>query len=89
MAILEAVWFEEPLVGHLMEAREKARKNRRLTYDCMAAVTDGDVVKCRHGYKFLGVGKKQGGGMSLLSALRGRSSGRCQKCEEYDKETVE
>ena len=84
-------FFEEPMASRLVTLRRKARrlKGHRLTYDCMNAVVVGGVVKCGVGHKFKGVGNRADGGMGLLAVLRGRASGRCQKCNRYDEETTE
>lgn len=74
--------FKEPGALELTRLRIKARRKRRLTYDCLGAMVQGKRVTCRKGHKFKGV-------LSLLALLRGRSSSVCQNCEDYDGETDE
>jgi len=69
--------------------RIKARKTRRLTYDCMNAVVTGDSVICKAGHWLKGSGNRKKPGLQILSVLRGRSSSICQACPDYDKETNE
>lgn len=90
------LYFEPDMAKALTSLRIRARrqrgqklKNKRLTYDCINAVVVGGVVKCRLRHRFLGVGNRMDGAMSLLTVLRGRSSKRCQVCTDYNGETDE
>jgi hypothetical protein len=83
--------FKNPMAAELTKNRIQARRKRRLTYDCMSAIVKGAVVVCKEGHKFLQMGRRggQGQGLSLLSVLRGRSSGVCQNCHDFDQEITE
>jgi hypothetical protein len=83
--------FKNPMAAELIKKRIQARRKRRLTYDCMSAIVKGAVVVCKEGHKFLQMGRRggQGQGLSLLSVLRGRSSGVCQNCRDFDEERTE
>lgn len=81
--------FQEPAAAELTAKRIQARQKRRLTYDCMKAITNGVSVTCKEGHDFKKVGLSEKEGMGLLGILRGRSSSVCQNCEDYDGETNE
>jgi hypothetical protein len=77
--------FTEPHTSNLAKLRIKAREKRRITYDCLNAIVEGDKVKCRKGNV---IGRAQNGTASLLSVLSGRSAKVCQECKEYDADEV-
>lgn len=81
--------FQEPTAAELTAKRIQARQKRRLTYDCMNAITDGVSVVCKKGHKFKSMGMRNKEGMSLLSILRGMSSSECRTCQDCDGETNE
>ena len=82
-------WFRGKKAEELTHERIRARKTRRLTYDCMNAVVTGDSVICKAGHWLKGSGNRKKPGLQILSVLRGRSSSICQTCRDYDKETHE
>jgi len=81
--------FQEPAATELTAKRIQARQKRRLTYDCMNAITDGFSVVCKEGHEFKKMGLRKKDGVSLLGVIRGWSSSECQNCEDYDGETNE
>jgi hypothetical protein len=85
--------FKKPMAAELTNKRIQARKKRRLTYDCMGAIVKGAVVVCKEGHHFMSLGRGKGGGkgegLPLLAVLRGRSSGACQRCRDFNQETTE
>jgi len=84
MKPLDNAYFYPHKAQELANLRREARCKRRLTYDCMNAIVQGNTVICRNGHQFKG-----NKGMGLLAVLRGRSSSQCQKCTDYDEETSE
>ena len=85
-----AYLFDGVKAQQLTEARMLARSRRpRLTYDCMNAIVQGDVVQCKLDHKIRSIGKRAGGGLLLPSVLKGISSSACAKCPDYDGETTE
>jgi hypothetical protein len=81
--------FRADKASKLAHMRVKARRNRnvhgspkRLTYDCLSAIVKGDEVVCKEGHQFKAT-------MFLLTVLKGISSSVCQKCKDYNGETVE
>jgi len=81
--------FLNPMAAELTKYRIRARKKRRLTYDCMKAIVQGDIVVCKKKHRFMKVGRQIKEGFPLLAVLRGRSSSVCQRCKDYDEETTE
>lgn len=75
--------------GWMASLRIKARRKRRLTYDCMNAIVKGDVVLCKEGHHFMTVGRQQKEGFPLFAVLKGRSSSVCQNCKDYNGEENE
>ena len=86
---LSSKTFKEPVAAELTAKRIQARRNRRLTYDCMNATTDGVSVLCKKGHAFKKMGGRVKAGMGLLAILKGWSSSECLKCADYDGETNE
>jgi len=80
--------FQEPIATQLASFRDKARKKRRIAYDCMNAIVVGEYVLCKRGHEFkpLSVPGKHTpkGAVSLFSVLRGRTPRVCQGCKDYD-----
>jgi len=81
--------FKEPAASRLAQLRIKARRKRRLTYDCLSAQVQGDSVICGEGHAFKQIGRRDKGGLSLSFVLRGMSSSVCQKCRDYNGESEE
>ncbi len=79
--------FQEPRAKELAQIRMRSRKKRRLIYDCMNAVVQGDGVTCREGHEFKGYSRDKG--IPLLTVLRGTASSTCQECGDYDGEEHE
>jgi hypothetical protein len=73
-------FFTEPEASRLAKLRIEARKKRRVTYDCLSAIVDGERVKCNIGRS---IGHAADGSMNLVSVLSGRSSSVCQDCKGY------
>ena len=89
MIKLSSKTFQEPAAAELTAKRIQARKKRRLTYDCLKAITDGVSVSCKEKHAFKKMGLRNKEGMGLLAVIRGWSSSVCQKCGDYDGETNE
>jgi hypothetical protein len=83
------VFFQEPQASELTRLRIKARRQKRIPYDCLGAIVKGDSVVCKWGHRLRGVGNRTKPGMSLLSVLKGMSSSFCQSCKDYDEEFTE
>ena len=82
--------FSQDWAEILARKRIRARRKRRLTYDCMNSTPQlGEVVRCKKGHEFPAIGRSEMGGLSLRSVLSGRSSSVCQKCKDFDQETDE
>lgn len=81
--------FQEPTATQLAEMRIHARQKRRLTYDCMNAIVQGDGVVCKKEHEFKPISNRRNKGIALLTVLRGTSSSTCQKCRDYDGEEHE
>ena len=81
--------FKEPAATKLTQMRIQKRRHRRLTYDCMTAIVQGDSVTCKKGHVLKSIGGRKTPGLSLLSVLRGISSSVCKECQDYDEETTE
>jgi len=77
--------FTEPHASDLAKLRIVARGRRRIIYDCLNAIVDGDKVKCNKGNR---LGRAPDGSMALVSALTGRSALVCQDCKDYDADEV-
>lgn len=86
---LSSKTFQEPVANELTAKRIQARQKRRLTYDCMNAITDGVSVVCKKGHEFKKMGLRNKDGMGLLSILKGWSSSECRTCQDCDGETNE
>ena len=82
-------WFKRPKADDLTILRIKARRRRRLTYDCMNAVVLGSTVVCKRGYTFKVMGKRKEPGLPLIGVLGGMSSCLCHRCKDYDGEENE
>jgi hypothetical protein len=72
--------FDEPEASEFAKRRIKARNKRRITYDCLSAIVDGERVKCNIGRP---IGHAADRSMNLVSVLDGRSSAVCQDCKGY------
>lgn len=81
--------FQEPMATELTTKRIQARQKRRITYDCMNAIVEGNSVVCKKGHEFKAFGRRSNKGMPLLSVLRGMTSSTCAKCGDNDEETDE
>ena len=81
--------FENPAAEWITSLRIKARRKRRLTYDCMNGIVKGDRVICKKGHVFRKVGRQEEEGFPLFAVLKGRSSSICQKCPDFNQETTE
>ena len=82
--------FSGPKAQELTAARVRARARRaHLTYDCLNAVVQGGVVRCRLGHEIKSIGPRAGGGLSLSAVLKGITSSACAKCPDYDGEADE
>jgi len=75
-------YFTEPQASELAKLRIEARNKRRIPYDCLHAIVDGDRVNCNKGKK---LGR---GNMDLVTVLAGRSTLVCQDCNNYDADKV-
>ena len=78
--------FDEPEASEFAKLRIEARNKRRVTYDCLNAIVDGERVKCNIGRH---IGRAADGSMSLVSVLSGRSSSVCQDCKDYCADKVQ
>jgi len=78
-------FFTEPRASELAKRRIEARKKRRLTYDCLSAIVDGERVKCNIGRH---IGHAADGSMNLVSVLSGRSAKVCQGCKDHNADKV-
>lgn len=81
--------FQEPQASELMTLRSRARRKRRITYDCMSAIVYGDQVRCKKGHEFRTIGRSGGNSLSVRTVLRGTASSACKKCQDYDGEEHE
>lgn len=85
--------FQEPAASKLAQMRIQKRRNRRqhrrITYDCMNSIVQGDSIICKKGHVLKSIGGRKTPGLSLLSVLRGISSSVCKNCQDYDEETTE
>jgi len=86
--MISDMWFKRPKVNELTILRREARR-RRLTYDCMNAVVQGNTVVCKRGHPFKVMGKRKSPGLPVIGVLGGMSSCECRKCEDYDGEETE
>jgi len=77
--------FTEPHASNLTKLRIEAREKRRIPYDCLNAVVDGEKVICKKGNI---IGRAQNGAMNLWAALAGRSALVCQNCKDYNADEV-
>ena len=82
-------WFKRDQANELTRVRITARRRRRLTYDCMNAVVQGNTVVCKGGHTFKVMGKRKEPGLPVIGVLGGMSSCLCRKCEDYDGEETE
>ena len=82
-------WFKRPKVDELAILRIKARRWRRLTYDCMNGIVQGNTVVCKRGHTFKVMGKRKTPGLPVVGVLGGMSSSVCRKCEDFDGEETE
>lgn len=82
-------FFKRKAAEKMADMREKARRRRRIPYDCMNAVVVGGEVVCKLGYRFPPHAHSKKTSMPLLTVLRGRSNIVCQKCRDYDGEECE
>lgn len=78
-------YFIEPQASELAKRRIEARKKRRIPYDCLHAIVDGDFVICGKGNC---IGRATGDSMGLFTVLCGRSALVCQDCKDYDADKV-
>jgi len=70
-------YFEEPMASEFDKMRDKARRNRVLTYDCHNnRLDDKRRVICKKGHKMYK--------LSVLECLKGRSTSTCQNCKDFD-----
>lgn len=83
--------FQEPGASKLAQMRiqSRSRRHKRITYDCMNAIVQGDIVICKKGHVFKRIGGKKAPGLSVLSVLKGISSSVCKSCQDCDEETTE
>ncbi len=81
--------FQEPQASELMTLRIRARRKRRITYDCMSAIVYGDLIRCKKGHEFRTIGRAGGNKLSVRTVLRGTASSACKKCQDYDGEEHE
>ena len=86
---LDDAFFQDPVASTLTSLRIKARRKRRITYDCLNTIVKGAMVLCKEGHHFWRVGQQKREGFPLLGVLKGRSSSVCQNCEDYDGERHE
>ena len=88
---LSSKTFKGPTANELTKKRIQARqkRGRRLTYDCMNAITDGVSVVCKEKHEFKRKGLRNKEGIGLLAILSGRSSSVCHRCGDYDGERNE
>ena len=82
-------WFKRGQADKLTILRIKARRRRRLTYDCMNAVVQGNTVVCKRGHTFKVMGKRKIPGLPVIGVLSGMSSCLCRNCEDFDGEETE
>ena len=82
-------WFKRPKVDELTILRIKARRRRRLTYDCMNGVVAGSTVVCKRGHPFKVMGRGKVPGLPVVGVLGGMSSSVCRTCEDFDGEETE
>ena len=87
--MISDTWFKRPKVDELTILRIKARRRRRLTYDCMNAVVAGSTVVCKRGHTFKVMGKRKIPGLPVIGVLGGMSSSVCRNCEDFDGEETE
>ena len=82
-------WFKRPKVNELTILRIKARRRRRLTYDCMNGIVKVNTVVCKWGHTFKVMGRRKVPGLPVVGVLGGMSSCMCRACEDYDGEETE
>jgi len=81
--------FQEPAATKLAQMRIQKRRHRRITYDCMNSIVQGDSIICKKGHVLKSIGRRKTPGLSLLSVLKGISSSVCKNCQDCDEETTE
>lgn len=81
--------FQEPSASKLVQMRIQSRRHKRITYDCMNAIVQRNIVICKKGHVFKPLGRKKTPGLAVLSVLKGISSSVCKKCKDYDGDTTE
>ena len=82
-------WFKRDQANELTILRIKARRRRRLTYDCMNGIVTSSTVVCKRGHTFKVMGKRKTPGLPVVGVLGGMSSSVCRKCEDFDGEETE
>ena len=73
------IWEDKDALARLENERD--RKKGRLTFNCMKLMCKGDRAFCSLGKR---LGQAKDGGMALVSALRGVTSGTCKACKDYE-----
>jgi hypothetical protein len=70
--------FNEPRASELERKRDKARRHRRIIYDCYNATVESDQgISCRKGMSFAQP-------FHLREVLNARTPAVCRKCADYD-----
>ena len=82
-------WFKRDQANELTILRIKARRKRRLTYDCMNGIVQGSTVRCKRGHTFKVMGRRKTPGLPVVGVLSGMSSCLCRDCEDFDGEETE
>ena len=82
-------WFKRDQANELTILRIKARRKRRLTYDCMNGIVASSTVVCKRGHAFKVMGRRKIPGLPVVGVLGGMSSCLCRNCEDFDGEETE
>ena len=75
------IWSDQGVLGKLEKERDE--KQGRLTFNCLELRCGGDRAWCSKGHK---LGQARDGSLTLISVLRGTTSGTCKGCSEYSTE---